>query len=235
MAERPQSVDAQNQNQNQNRQDQATIVVDDPDQFSRTRQLRSIFDARQDFVDVRRESRNLLQRHEITPCQKNQRLYRALQDFVILVQPVLGNSTEGKAVLDERVFEAKNCCRLGQLPTKAELKEMDIPGQTMRVQKMHQVRKLQQTVGEEKDLFTGVQWTGANSLINETGLLAIPQRSGELLVTPPRERLLVRVFQSLTSAMGSVGLGVDTSEEQQTKIDEDLLKEVDQWRRQNVQ
>jgi hypothetical protein len=43
------------------------------------------------------------------------------------------------------------------------------------------------------------------------------------------------VFQSLTSAMGSVGLGVDTSEEQQTKIDEDLLKEVDQWRRQNVQ
>ncbi len=234
MSERPQPP-ADAQNQNQNRQDQATIVVDDPDQFSRTRQLRSIFDARQDFVDVRRESRNLLQRHEITPRQKNQRLFRALQDFVILVQPVLGNSTEGKAVLDEQIFEAEGCCRLTQLPTKAELKEMEIPEQTMRVQKTHQVRKLQQKVGKEQNLFTGVQWTGANLLINETGLLAIPQRSGELFVTPPRERLLVRVFQALTSAMGSVGLGVDTSEEQQTKIDEDLLKEVDQWRRQNVQ
>jgi hypothetical protein len=234
MSERPQPP-SDAQNQNQNRQDRPQIVVDDPDQFSRTRQLRSIFDARQDFVDVRRESRNLLQRHEITPRQKNQRLFRALQDFVILVQPVLGNSTEGKAVLDEQIFEAEGCCRLTQLPTKAELKEMEIPEQTMRVQKTHQVRKLQQKVGKEQNLFTGVQWTGANSLINETGLLAIPQRNGEVFVTPPRERLLVRVFQSLTSAMGSVGLGVDTSEEQQTKIDEDLLKEVDQWRRQNVQ
>ena len=45
MAERPQpQSDAQNKNQN--RQDQPTIVVDDLGQFSRTRQLRSIFDAR---------------------------------------------------------------------------------------------------------------------------------------------------------------------------------------------
>jgi hypothetical protein len=35
--------------------------------------------------------------------------------------------------------------------------------------------------------------------------------------------------------MGTVGLGVDAAEEQQTKIDNDLLKEVDQWRKQNVQ
>ncbi len=125
MAERPQpQSDAQNKNQN--RQDQPTIVVDDPDQFSRTRQLRSIFDARQDFVDTRRESRNLLQGRKISLRQKNERLFRAIQDFVILLEPVLWNSEEGKAVLNEQIFESKNCCRLTELPRKSELKEMEM-------------------------------------------------------------------------------------------------------------
>jgi hypothetical protein len=231
MTERPQSNATY---QNQNRQDQPTIVVDDPDQFSRTRQLRSIFDARQDFVDTRRESRNLLQGRKISLRQKNERLFRAIQDFVILLEPVLWNSEEGKAVLNEQIFESKNCCRLTELPTKSELKEMEMVSVGTTSEKKT-VRKSQQTVGKDKDLFTGVRWKGANSLINETGLLAYPQRDRVVLHTPPREQILVRAFQALNSAMGSVGLGVDTSEEQQTKIDEDLLKEVDQWRKKNAQ
>jgi len=225
------------QNQAQAHTDQSSprIVVDDPEDFSRTRQLRSIFDARDSFVQIRQESRKLLQKNEIDQSQKNERLCRALQDFVILIQPILENSAEGEVVLHEQIFESPNCCRLNQLPTKAELKEMDIPGQTMSVRKMHQVRKLQQKHGKEENLFTGIRWVGVHDLIDTTDLLAVPRRCGKLLVTPPRERLLVQAFQEITSVMGTVGLGVDAAEEKQTKIDNDLLKEVDEWRKQNVQ
>jgi len=76
---------------------------------------------------------------------------------------------------------------------------------------------------------------GAASLTGEIPVLAYRKKhSHEFGTTAPPPWISNEVFVDVQSAITDLGLGVSFSEEQQTKIDSDLLKEVDQWRRENV-
>jgi hypothetical protein len=52
--------------------------------------------------------------------------------------------------------------------------------------------------------------------------------------TPPTQQISDAAFRDLQDFLREIGLGVRFDEEQQTKINDDLLEEVDEWRRQNV-
>jgi len=211
---------SQNPNQPQQPQPQQDIAVADPDNFARTRQLRSIFDARKNFIETRRNARALMQKEEIKKPKKNDRIYRALQDFIVLIQPVFLQDPAGRQLLEEEKIVVSGCC----LPT--ELPESDD----------ERLARRQKAIAQEKGVFDGpgLYFNGAASIINSEQRVIYPT-STELMKCLPRERFSFRVFGRIQKIMSDVGLGVDTSEEQQTKITDDLLKEVDQWRKQNVQ
>jgi hypothetical protein len=216
---------SQNPNQPQQPQPQQDIAVADPDNFARTRQLRSIFDARQNFIETRRNARALMQKEEIKKPKKNDRIYRALQDFIVLIQPVFLQDPAGRQLLEEEKIIVSGCCRPSELP---ELDAAVADGN----ERLARRAKL----GQKKDVFSGpgLCFNGAASIINSEKRV-VYLTSTEPMKCLPRERFSFRVFGRIQKIMSDVGLGVDTSEEQQTKITDDLLKEVDEWRRQNVQ
>jgi hypothetical protein len=77
---------------------QQQIVVNDPEDFAKTRQLKSIFDARDDFI----ESREVVE--ELKQPKAAVHIFRHLQDFLLATEPLLRSTETGKEILEERTY-----------------------------------------------------------------------------------------------------------------------------------
>jgi len=67
-------------------------------------------------------------------------------------------------------------------------------------------------------------------MMKQTPRLAYLTTSDDIKTSPPPQRLSDEVFRDVQSFVDDIGLGFNVSEEQQTKIDADLIKELNEWR-----
>lgn len=332
---------------------QPQIVVDDPEDFAQTRQLRSIFDARDAYIEQRQQANMMHEQEGLRWTKMNRHIFRYLQDFAMSVEPLLLSHERGREIWTEKEYSIeKNFVQKGELAsleeakqqlkqlaanyvqrpvTKSQLRElldavgMDVEdgqlkqiadwinrdGETNRSRQTQSVTKaIQQlkdsqtsrdadTAGIQSDrpasrvnlsllqssiqqtavdtqpaqpdlsrvvdaIFRSVErrsrgfhssnqkeklnhrarvlatdwgWsvTGVQSLVGEVPQLAYSKKGGTTFkTTAPPQWLSNEVFRDIQQFVDDVGLGVDFDSEQQTKITDEVLQEVDTWRQKNV-
>ena len=311
--------------------DRRHIVVDDPEDFAKTRQLRAIFDARDDYIDARREANKAKEDGEIGFARRNSHVFRYLQDFAMTMEPLLKSHDKGREIWTDREYgidhgfvkkenvadeaDAKLhlievCESMAdgnvtqstisllldttgvELPQRAVDQIMDrLSGMTADVQQQQQQqidlpsdptradllslqsaiadqqqqqqqqsapvgptpkqvagaiwKQINQQRGYQRDksvhrlkaAATDFGWsvTGIQKLIErEHRLVYVKRNKPEFGETRPPEMVSNDAFRDLGDFIREAGLGVQFDEQQQTKIDDDLLKEVDEWRQTNI-
>ena len=84
---------------------QPQIVVDDPEDFAKTRQLRAIFDARDDYIQARREANEAHDRNGgLSFKDMNAHIFRHLQDFAMSAEPLLLGFDDGKQLWEDKEY-----------------------------------------------------------------------------------------------------------------------------------
>lgn len=239
--------------------DQPTIVVDDPEDFAKTRQLRAIFDARDDYVQARRDANRLIEDKEIDFSTKNKRIFRHMQDFAMAMEPLLRSRDEGLEIWDERTYTVE-----GTFVKKSELSsfeeafralkrtvaETPVPPAKLKqlLEKYEEKRNRGTGLGTGTDTKEakkeirvwatdwGYEVDGLSSLVESTPELAYPVSFGknQFQTTAPPQTLSDAAYRDLQDFIRQIGLGVQFDETQQTKIDDETLREVDQWRQENI-
>ena len=333
MSETPQP-DARSDDGQQSSQPQ--IVVDDPEDFAATRQLRAIYDARDDYIQARRDANDAHDKGDMSFSKMNGYIFRYVQDFAMAAEPLLRSYDDGKELWEQqeygidsnfvdhrelasfddglqlfhklakkivaeglteqrvqfladsfnvdlspgelgRVFDTiENAQKQQQqqqttskvnLPAQTldDISEMDPDRLRAAVQRANQpdvtnptadasdvvqaIRKVKGdggwTMSHRSDKCRnklriqatdwGWQTTGTQSLIRHAPKLAYVKTHGpEFGTTAPPQQLSNDVFRDIQLFLDDIGLGITFDEEQQTKIDDDLLKEVNDWREENL-
>lgn len=233
------------QSQPDDSQQQPQIVVDDPEDFAKTRQLRSIFDARDSYVDARRDANAEYEDGEKSFANKNRKIYRAVQNFAIAVEPLIHQH-------DADIWTNKTY-KLEQWARDDDVKSLDAAKAYWRRHDPDVLDALADDSGgsrlgthshgrSKEDV--RIIWGASNTTVEFSGVREIVDHIPRLKYlkshkkgigkSPPPQRLSDEVFRDLQGFIDDVGLGFDIENTQQTKIDDELLQEVDEWRRRNI-
>lgn len=273
---------------------QPQIVVDDPENFAKTRQLRAIFDAKDDYIQARRDADRAYEDDEISFADKHKRIFRHMQDFAMTMEPLLKRYESGREIWEQNEYSVsrafttggkvrsfkesvelcqqivQNADQIEQIAEQAgytsdadgafedDVREAQrllskLPNEADNVDGTHPAFKkrrlggpkrnpgledVKENIKEEFRVFAtpwGWSVTGLKSLVRSTPKLEY--RTGQTntfrRIVPPR-KVSDKAFSDLGDFIAEMGLGVQFDETQQTKIDDDLLKEVDQWRQTNT-
>ena len=238
---------------------QPKIVVDDPEDFAKTRQLRSIFDARDDYIDARRDANRQMEEGKIDFSDRNRRVFRHLQDVAMTMEPLLKSYDAGRQIWEENTYGVDSSfCAPEDIPSaeaakktlKSQVEELPAEGKGTKarelLEKYDEARYsvsmsgpgIKSTESEMRAFVTSWGWEvqGLGRLIEKTHPLKYRSTNSRKSfgMTPPTQQISDAAFRDLQDFIRQIGLGVQFDEEQQTKIDDDLLEEVDEWRRQNV-
>lgn len=238
--------------------EQPKIVVDDPEDFAKTRQLRAIFDARDDYIDARRDANRLCEDGELPFTDRNRRLFRHLQDLAMTIEPLLKSYDAGRKIWEENTYSTDSSFvaadELYSFEAAYEKIKFDVETKTTaektRGEELLEDYKKEQNKGfvARRDLdkikakmrvmCTTWDWEvqGLGRLIEQTHRLKYCKnaRGNEFGTTAPPQEVSDTAFRDIQDFIRQIGLGVQFDTEQQTKIDDDLLEEVDTWRQQNV-
>lgn len=234
---------------------QPKIVVEDPEDFAKTRQLRSIFDARDDYIDARRSANRLYEDGELSFSSRNRRIFRHLQDLAMMMEPLLKSKQIGREIwnqnsygvkdnfcadsdlasADEAVQFTKRLAGKGSESAKQLLEKYDDKGNSRRPALFD---KRDRIIAEMRVFATSWGWEvqGLGKLIERTHKLRYQKNNSkrEFGTTAPVQEISDAAFSDLQDFIRQIGLGVQFDSEQQTKITDEVLKEVDQWRQKNV-
>lgn len=235
------------------------IVVDDPEDLAKTRQLRAIFDARDEYTKTRRKANEKLEHHEITRTTRNYRLFRTVQDFIMAIEPLLKSHDQGKDLWKNRTYRiegyalAEDVSSVEVAKAKAKKAKCEIEDADLAVVDSPLVAALQDLNGGEGNRRLGrkskqksklqiaateftVEFEGLSDILGEIPDLRRPEvaTKGEIERARPPQHLSDEVFRDCQAFIDQVGLGIEVEEEQHTKIDDDLLEELDQWRQEHT-
>jgi len=250
---------------------QPKIVVEDPEDFAKTRQLRSIFDARDDYIEARRDANRLLEEGELSMAKRNRRVFRYLQDLAMTIKPLMQSYDAGQEIWDEHTYGHDSFVAAALVPSTKEAKQRikaiteagETPDSKSAVQRAHELRNEFEEARDAKAKSTRPSFGpdeigGIESKMRKfatpwgwevQGLGQLTQNNHRLKyysterkrstesqfdTSPPPQEVCDAAFSDIQDFIREIGLGVQFNEEQQTKIDDDLLQEVDQWRRTNV-
>lgn len=239
---------------------QQKIIVDDPEDFAKTRQLRAIFDARDDYIQARREANRQMEEGKIEFTDRNRRVFRHLQDLAMTMEPLLKSYDGGREIWKENTYGVDgNFCAPEQLldflDAKRTLEEIcdSLPSEGEGSVAKELLDEYEERVKTEyssswkmrkikaRIITAATPWgweiQGLGNLIKKTHRLKYKKTNpGKSFfgTTPPVQEISDDAFRDLQDFIRQIGLGVRFDEEQQTKINDDLLQEVDEWRRQNV-
>jgi len=244
--------------QDGDRAEQPKIVVDDPEDFAKTRQLRAIFDARDDYIEARRDANRLQEDGELSFTDRNRRIFRHLQDFAMTMEPLLKSYESGRDIWENNTYSVDaNVVAASELPSFDEAWEelndfakITDPNGTpktaagrliIQYKKEKEKQFSYDTGGIEADIreyATSWGWEveGLGELIKRSHNLRFRTKRGrkDFGTTAPLQETSDTAFRDLQDFIREIGLGVQFDTTQQTKIDDDLLEEVDAWRRTNV-
>lgn len=310
------------------------IVVNDPEDFAKTRQLRAIFDALDDYQEQKRAATKAKREGEISLGSKSRYIFEYMQDFAMAVEPLAKSDEKGLKLWRKKTYSYDGMVidsaslpdieaakreilepmiekHVSGLPARSELqKATDIPGFSVPDEylnhieqhyKAHRERYLNATTQEVQRLLSadtddltrinparvqsgveqlaspeptpappvsdiadaiidavedqqghgptkeaefnlrkmaadwGWRTEGVGSMLGTVPKLMYPDTSkNEFRPTAPPKAVADEVVQDLRGLIQHLGLGIDFNEEQQTKIDDDLLEEVDEWREGNT-
>ena len=239
---------------------QPKIIVDDPEDFAKTRQLRAIFDARDDYIDARREANRAYEDGDIKMPRKNRHVFRYLQDLAMTMEPLLKSYDAGREIWNENTYGVDSSfCAPDDLPDFENARAI-LRGAVSNLPADGDGSRAKQLLEKYNDIFDGKY--GGNRKERTTkadirthaaawgwevqGLGALIEKDHRLKyrvkdpgrdffkTTSVPQRISDDAFRDLQDFIRQIGLGVQFDEEQQTKIDDGLLEEVDEWRRQNV-
>ena len=303
------------------------IVVDDPEDMAKTRKLRSIFDAADDYIEARREANELHDAGKMDLSMKNRHIYRHMQDFAMQLEPLLISYDEGTEIWEERSYgiEDKPFVASGELlsadeavseyvdfvdhrlsgqitdndlRTIIEVADIDLPVAELRqaIEDMQPTERQSQSpenpISVEQAMqmkhvdaaqvaaansqrkqpgpdaerivkmlkrqtkssswmsrrsrfthrlrvyFTDWGWQvqGLKNLIDDIPKLTYPKagHKQEFGYTAPPESVSNSAYRDMQRFLDDIGLGVQFDETNQTKVGDDLLEEVDDWRADNV-
>ena len=256
---------------------QPQIVVDDPEDFARTRQLRAIFDAADDYIETRRNANRAHEDGDIGFPERDRRIFRYLQDLAMRMEPLLKQYDAGQEIWNEREYAVDNkrlvakggipdfddavrYCEsivqnadqidhdaadlreatrlLDQLPSDDDDTRSHASGGRRRPPGQIGGRVSTRIKNEFRQFATDWGWrvTGLESLVDGTPTLEFcdPRRHPYVHTTVPPQDVADAAFRDLQDFLREVGLGIQFDETQQTKIDDELLDEVDTWRQKNV-
>lgn len=229
--------------------EQPTVVVEDPEDFARTRQLRAIFDARDHYRDVRRNPADYTTRSADSPSKQGV-VFQAVQTLIVEIEPLLKEHDDGKELWDNRTYEGSEAAPVSNVPTYSEaveilqeiqpgkiseIVEADVPpagpgGLDVDEWQQNKIISAATPWGSAKieglsEAAAGVTWAYPVNMKMEQSHTA----------DAPPKRVSDEIYRDCIEFIQSIGLGVDIEEETTvTKIDDDLIKEVEQWRQQNL-
>lgn len=237
---------------------QPKIVVDDPEDFAKTRQLRAIFDARDEYIDARRDANRQMEKRKIKFPDRNRRVFRHLQDLAMTMEPLLKSYDAGREIWEKNTYgvESRFCAKKNLLSferakQRVEKAVSEPPSEKVGAKMQRLLDDYEEakyggmamgSLGEKqadiRKAATDWGWhvQGLGSLIERTHTLrySTKQKGKSFESTPPPQEICDAAFRDLQDFIRQIGLGVQFDTEQQTKIDDGLLEEVDEWRRQNV-
>jgi hypothetical protein len=237
---------------NETDEQQPKIVVDDPADFAKTRQLRSIFDAVDDYIQARRDAKRAREDNEIDFETMHGRIFRYAQDLAMTMEPLLKSSEEGRSIWTQRTYQLSGAVRKSELlgfekayhrcQRLAEDGDADAADAVESWEKLEDSgfsHRKDEVKNQVRTVATDWGWSveGAESLVKRTPKLVYPQstsRGVKFEYAPPADVISDRLFRDLQDHLRQMGLGVSFDTEQQTKIDDDLLEEVDEWRQEKV-
>ena len=240
--------------------EQPKIVVDDPEDFAKTRQLRAIFDARDDYIEARRDANRLYEDDELSFTDRNRRIFRHLQDFAMTMEPLLKSYDFGREIWENNTYSAgANLVAASELLSFDEawqqihdFAKITDPNATPTTEAGRLVVEYKQELNNDslfsdktdklkpeiREYATDWGWKveGLGELIKQTHQLKYRKKSGrkDFGSTVPPQKTSDSAFRDLQDFIREIGLGVQFNTTQQTKIDDDLLEEVDAWRQTNV-
>lgn len=206
----------------------------DIDELVNTRRVRSLFDAREDCRKMRTEAK---MKTDGRGGEAASTAYRnVLESYVRECEPLFAKTDNGRRYWTEY--------RFGTFKIKPETKPIpgDGPGSGRQI-----AGSGEQIINEPEANTVDVR--GLNSLFQLASPTAVQvqvrQRSKRLSegytaknITAERQipfDILDRMYSAVNSYLNELGLGIDVQEgEQQTKVDDDLLNEVEAWRRANL-
>jgi hypothetical protein len=233
-----------------------TIVVDDPEDYAKTRQLRSIFDARDDYIKARRKANQAYEEGELDFPERNKRVFRHMQELAMTMGPLLKSYDYGREIWTEHEYgveddfvDASDLASFDEAMQEAKSGAADLSIQELN-QLIERIKELREgpyqlhsgrgSRERQRLRIAATDWgwttTGVRSLLSGTPRLAFVLKNNENSFgeTAPPQSVSDQVFQDLQDFIREIGLGVQFSEEQTTKIDDDLVDEVDTWRQKNL-
>lgn len=202
------------------------------DEMVRQDRVRSIFDARNTCRERRTKAKTNSGLGEVGEWSV---IYRtALESYIREVEPLIAQTQDGMALWNETDFGV-----LDLTPKHSEV------GGTKRQTGRIPPEKIIDAPGRSREV--AIRGLGAlfelDTPHRATFEIALPgKRRGRAdrrdLVTVERDvpiGILDSMYASVNAYLGEIGFGVEVGEAQQhTKLDDDLLDEVEQWRRENL-
>jgi len=230
---------------------QRQIVVSDPEDFARTRQLRSVFDARDEYQKQKTE---VQRNRDLAWDDVNEQVWHLIQRFAFAIEPLAKKHSVADRFWEQKTYTVQNYAFAADVATTEEGIEYVAANHTNIYEKLQDTvqKRSNQTGGmlsggetKIKKLNNKSRWLatskpaefeGISSMMGRTPSLAFMNDGPRCLIkeTAPPVSLSDEIYRDLNNFIDSIGLGFDVETTQQTKIDDDLLQEVDEWRRQNV-
>jgi len=194
----------------------AKIVVDDPEDFAKTRMLRSVFDALDEYRRTRRKTNRAVATDELGELDRRRLVFEAFQQILLSAEPLFSETDDGKEIWEEKEYRLHSSA-------------INVPKR-----KSHGVSRGGHSRFEEGDrTVDGLQSFIAGRTFYT--MVGGPRRTSKRVVTAsPGPETCNQGYRDVTFFLSDIGLGIDLSEETQTKIDDDTLDELEQWRQRNV-
>lgn len=231
--------------------EQPDLVVEDPEGYARAQQLRAVFRARDQFLRVRRRVKHNTPSRQDVPLDGVSDIFTAVQEMVLAVEPLLVATGEHERLLSQEAFTIANAGREQQIPSFERSRSIASAHARRRFDNLLGVqddqgrvdpdalplaerRALRMTAARKRGVFDGVTIRGIRPFGTRDLKVAVPYRSHWRRQAPPVETS-VEIFSRCQQAMSDLGLGFDIEEEEHaSKVDDDLLEEVADWRRENL-
>lgn len=231
--------------------DQPQIVVSDPEDFARTRQLRTVFDARDDYQQKKVE----IMSERMDDSERKKRIWKLMQRFAMAVEPLADKHQEASRFWTEKTYKANGFAFVNNVAGKdkalafvqekrpAEYEEyQDLRSEKQRESDRILRKRLSDDIIQQLNKIRWLatprpaKFDGISDMLDKTPAIAYlsDSKTNDIESTYPPIELSDEVWRDLNTFIDRIGLGFDTETTKQTKIDDDLLSEVEEWRQTNI-
>lgn len=196
--------------------DDAQIVVNDPEDLAKTRMLRSVFDALDEYRRTRRKTNRAVATDELGELDRRRLVFEAFQQILLSAEPLFSETDDGKEIWEEKEYSLHSSA-------------INVPKRQPHGVSSGGKRRFEQ--GDRA--VTGLRsFVAGHTFYTMVG--GSRKASKRVVTASPGPETCNQGYRDVTAYLSDIGLGIDLGEETQTKIDDDTLDELEEWRQKNV-